>query len=58
MAMTPDARLSSAATVEVGARISHDGQPVARTGDLEGSAGTVEVSRRTPITLVIDKVHP
>jgi len=58
MAMTPAARLSSVAKVEVGARISHDGQPIARTGDLEGSAGTVDVNRHTPVTLVIDKVHP
>jgi cytochrome c-type biogenesis protein CcmH len=58
MAMTPTARLSSASKVEVGARISHDGQPIARAGDLEGSAGTVDVSRRTPVTVIIDKVHP
>jgi cytochrome c-type biogenesis protein CcmH len=58
MAMTPAARLSSVAKVEVGARISHDGQPIARAGDLEGSAGTVDVNRRAPVTLVIDKVHP
>jgi cytochrome c-type biogenesis protein CcmH len=58
MAMTPAARLSSAAKVEVGARISHDGQPIAREGDLEGSAGIVEANRHTPVTLVIDKVHP
>jgi cytochrome c-type biogenesis protein CcmH len=58
MAMTPSARLSSAAKVEVSARISHDGQPIARAGDLEGSAGTVDVNRRKPVTLVIDKVHP
>ena len=58
MAMTPATRLSSAATVEVSARISHDGQPMARPGDLEGSAGTVDTDRRTPVTLVIDKVHP
>jgi cytochrome c-type biogenesis protein CcmH len=44
--------------VEVGARISHDGQPIAREGDLEGSAGIVDVNRRTPVTLVIDRVHP
>lgn len=58
MAMTPAATLSSVAQVVVGARISHDGQPMARTGDLEGSAGTVDVNRRTPVVIVIDKVHP
>jgi len=58
MAMTPAARLSSAKQVVIEARISHDGQALAQAGDLEGSAGTVAVDRRTPVALVIDKVHP
>lgn len=57
MAMTPALRLSSVAQVFVGARISHSGQPIAQTGDLEGNAGIVEVTRKTPIEIVIDKIH-
>lgn len=56
MAMTPALRLSSVARVVVEARISHDGQPIARPGDLEGSAGIVDTDRKTPIALTIDKV--
>jgi len=56
MAMTPALRLSSVARVVVEARISHDGQPLARPGDLEGSAGIVDTDRKTPIALTIDKV--
>ena len=57
MAMTPAFRLSSAQQVFVGARISHDGQPTAAPGDLEGDAGVVEVARQTPVKIIIDKVH-
>lgn len=57
MAMTPATKLSSATQVFVGARISHSGQPMAQSGDLEGDAGVVPVDRRTPIKISIDKVH-
>lgn len=57
MAMTPELKLSSVARVVVAARISHDGQPIARPGDLEGSAGIVDTDRKTPIAITIDKVH-
>lgn len=57
MAMTPAMRLSSATQVFVGARISRSGQPVAQSGDLEGDAGVVDTSRKTPIKILIDKVH-
>ena len=57
MAMTPSMRLSSVARVFVGARITHSGQPIAQSGDLEGDAGIVDVGRRTPVTISIDKVH-
>lgn len=57
MAMTPELKLSSVARVVVEARISHDGQPIAQAGDLEGSAGIVDTGRKTPIALTIDKVH-
>jgi cytochrome c-type biogenesis protein CcmH len=57
MAMTPALKLSSVARVVVEARISHDGQPIAQAGDLEGSAGIVDTDRKTPIAITIDKVH-
>lgn len=57
MAMTPSMRLSSVARVFVGARISHSGQPIAKSGDLEGDAGIVDVDRQTPVAISIDKVH-
>jgi len=57
MAMTPQLKLSSAARVFVGARISASGQAIAQSGDLEGDAGVVEVSSKAPIKIEIDKVH-
>ena len=57
MAMTPAYKLSSVARVFVGARISHDGQPTAAPGDLEGDAGVLEVARKTPVAITIDKVR-
>lgn len=57
MAMTPARTLSSVAQVFVGARISHSGQPIAQPGDLEGNAGIVDVTRKTPVEVLIDKVH-
>ncbi|HEX8777753.1 MAG TPA: hypothetical protein VF738_06510, partial [Rhodanobacter sp.] len=57
MAMTPELKLSSVARVVVSARISHSGQPIARPGDLEGSAGVVDTDRKTPIAITIDKVR-
>jgi cytochrome c-type biogenesis protein CcmH len=57
MAMIPQLNLSSATKVFVGARISHSGQPIAQSGDLEGDAGVVAVNRTTPIAITIDKVH-
>ncbi|MFC5579984.1 tetratricopeptide repeat protein [Rhodanobacter terrae] len=57
MAMTPALKLSSVAKVFVGARISHSGQPMAQPGDLEGNAGIVDVARKTPVEILIDKVH-
>lgn len=57
MAMTPALKLSSVAQVFVGARISHSGQPIAQPGDLEGNAGIVDVARKTPVEILIDKVH-
>jgi cytochrome c-type biogenesis protein CcmH len=57
MGMTPQLKLSSAARVFVGARVSKSGQAIAQSGDLEGDAGVVDVNTRTPIKISIDKVH-
>jgi len=57
MAMAPTLKLSSAAQVFVGARISHGGEPTAQSGDLEGDAGVVAVDRKQPVKITIDKVH-
>ncbi|MDE1895314.1 MAG: hypothetical protein KGJ96_10395 [Xanthomonadaceae bacterium] len=57
MAMTSTHALSSVSKVFVGARISHSGQAIAQKGDLEGDAGIVDVARKTPIEILIDKVH-
>ena len=57
MAMTPAFKLSSIEQVFVGARISHDGQPTAAPGDLEGDAGVVKVEHAGPVKITIDKVH-
>jgi cytochrome c-type biogenesis protein CcmH len=43
LAMSPDAKLSSASRVIVGARISKSGNAMAQSGDLQGFAGEVEV---------------
>jgi cytochrome c-type biogenesis protein CcmH len=42
MAMAPQAKISSAAEVIVTARISKSGDPVPRSGDLEGSSAPVK----------------
>jgi cytochrome c-type biogenesis protein CcmH len=57
MSMVPTMKLSSVPRVFVGARISHSGQAIAQAGDLEGNAGVVAVDSKTPITVVINKVH-
>lgn len=57
MSMMPTMKLSSTPQVFVGARISHSGQAIAQAGDLEGNAGVVAVDSKTPISIVIDKVH-
>ncbi|HTV86613.1 MAG TPA: tetratricopeptide repeat protein [Dyella sp.] len=57
MSMLPSMKLSSVPRVFVGARISHSGQAVARPGDLEGDAGVVAVDSKTPVSILIDKVH-
>jgi cytochrome c-type biogenesis protein CcmH len=56
-AMTPTAKLSSQAEVEVAARIAKSGQPVASSGDLESKPVLVPVSTEPSAqTLVIDQI--
>ena len=57
MGMMPSMKLSSVPRVFVGARISHSGEAVAQAGDLEGNGGVVDVHSKTPISILIDKVH-
>lgn len=57
MGMLPRMKLSSVKRVFVGARISRSGQAIARPGDLEGDAGVVPVDSKTPVKIVIDKIH-
>ncbi|MAY42188.1 MULTISPECIES: c-type cytochrome biogenesis protein CcmI [unclassified Neptuniibacter] len=57
MAMSPEATLSSAAAVEVSARISLSGQPQAKAGDLYGIITPVDVrGGDLPLQLIVDKV--
>ena len=46
MAMSPDAKLSSAARVVVGARVSKSGNAMPQNGDLQGLTGAVPVGAR------------
>jgi cytochrome c-type biogenesis protein CcmH len=57
-AMAPGMTLSKFPEVIVGARVSRTGDPMAQSGDLEGTL-PVEVAKASrPITIVIDKVVP
>jgi cytochrome c-type biogenesis protein CcmH len=57
MSMLPSMKLSSVSRVVIGARVSHSGNAIAQAGDLEGDGGIVDVNRKTPVNVVIDKVH-
>jgi len=57
MAMRPELKLSSVNDVEVLARVSTSGQPIAQAGDLQGNFRPVNVSeQQTPIKLVINQI--
>ncbi|MGH8595372.1 MAG: tetratricopeptide repeat protein, partial [Gammaproteobacteria bacterium] len=58
LAMSPAYPLSSAPEVNVVARISRSGNAIAASGDLEGTAGPVEVGPRSAATVVIKRVVP
>ena len=58
LAMAPTARLSSATEVDVIARISQQGQPVAASGDLEGKQAGVAVGPDAAVAITIDRLLP
>jgi len=53
--MGPMAKLSDATKVNVSARVSFSGQPIASPGDFEGKAKTIEVFENKVISLVINR---
>jgi cytochrome c-type biogenesis protein CcmH len=57
LAMAPDARLSAAESVVVGARISKSGQAAPLPGDLEGHTEPVKVGR-SDLEVEIDRLVP
>jgi cytochrome c-type biogenesis protein CcmH len=58
LAMSPAARLSSASVVDVVARISQAGQPVAASGDLQGKIANLSVGPDVHIRVNITEVVP
>lgn len=57
MAMSPDARLSSASELRIEARISKGGDAIAKPGDLSGEVSPVKPGA-TGLKVVIDKTLP
>lgn len=57
-AMAPQAALSRFETVQLVARVSVSGKPIASSGDFEGSIAAVATSTREPIEVTIDHVVP
>jgi len=58
LAMSPAARLSSADSVDVIARISQTGQAIAASGDLEGKQAGVAVTADGHVAIAIDRLLP
>jgi hypothetical protein len=56
--MLPDRKLSSAGRVTIEARISQTGQPLAGSGDLQGTSIAFDPHGHAPLTITIDKVIP
>jgi len=57
MAMTPAAKLSSFEEVQLVARVSRSGKPIAEPGDFEGTFGPINTSQsQSIINIIIDKV--
>ena len=58
LAMAPTAKLSSAEQVDVTARISQQGQPVAASGDLQGVQRAVAVGPDVHLEITINEIVP
>jgi cytochrome c-type biogenesis protein CcmH len=58
MAMMPAMKLSSVPQVQVVARVSRGGEPVAQSGDLESEPQIVDVGAGAAVSLVIDRKVP
>ena len=58
LAMAPQFKLSSVNEVMVTARISKSGQPIAASGDLQGTAGPLKVGPATTVAIIINQVVP
>jgi len=58
LAMSPAARLSSASVVDVVARISQAGQPIAASGDLQGKIANLSVGPDVHLRVNITEVVP
>jgi cytochrome c-type biogenesis protein CcmH len=56
LAMMPQRKLSDFKAVQVEARISRGGQPLAQPGDLQGSTGNVDPRGKTQVRVVIRDV--
>jgi cytochrome c-type biogenesis protein CcmH len=56
--MMPEMRLSGFPEVAVGARISRSGNPIAKSGDLEGEIKPVKPGQSGPVMVLIDSIHP
>ena len=57
MAMSPDLKLSTAAQVVVGARVTRSGNATPQSGDLIGQSAPVG-NRTQGLRIVIDRVQP
>jgi cytochrome c-type biogenesis protein CcmH len=57
LAMSPAARLSTAAAVVVGARVSKSGQATPQPGDLQGLSGVVKPGARNVAVVIDQAVH-
>jgi hypothetical protein len=56
--MLPGRNLSSAGRVVVEARVSLKGQPLAASGDLQGTSGEIDPADNRPLKILIDRVIP
>lgn len=56
--MLPGRNVSNAGRVTIEARISRSGQPLAASGDLQGTSAVIDPRDRIPVTITIDKEVP